>query len=85
MERFSGFIQNGYRFEVLVATTIFDEQIAVIDVYKNNKKVACDAFYLQTMPKWDVPGQGIVLSKKDMNKLEKMTESIMGSLPSLIR
>lgn len=77
MDRLSGFIQYGHRFEVLVPTTIYEDPVAVINVYKGNKKVSCDTFYLKEMPKWDTASQALTLSKRDMNFLEKLTDSLV--------
>jgi len=86
MQRFSGFRQNGYRFEVVVPTTIFDQKVAIINVYNNNdRSITKEILPLRNMPYWDTPAQTIMLRKSDMNRLEKKTKALVKGLPSLIK
>lgn len=80
MERFSGFQQYGHRFEVVVPTTIYDEQIAVVTAYKGRKLVNGISFPLQEQPKWNIPHQCIELSGKDMKTLEQKTKQLINRL-----
>ncbi len=80
MERYSGFREYGYRFEVKVPTTIFDNKVAVIKAYKGKRLVAETYFKLKKMPEWYVPCQCILLSKPDEKTLDKKTEELFRQL-----
>lgn len=94
IERFSGFVEKGYRFEVTVPTTIFESKVACIRAYeqkragheyKDDNVAAERCFRLKEMPTWNTLFQCIELSEKDMNNLEKITKRLVKSLPSLIK
>ena len=80
MQRYSGFREYGYRFEVKVPTTIFEPKVAVIRAYKNKSFVDEVYFELKSMPEWYVPCQCIMLSKPDENMLEKKTKELFKKL-----
>lgn len=82
MERYSGFIEHGYRFEVQVPTTIFDDKVAVIKAYDGKKCIDEEYFMLRKMPAWNVPQQAIMLGKTDEKTLERRTKELMKRLPS---
>lgn len=81
MERYSGFIENGYRFEVRIPTTIFDDKVGVIRAYLGRKCVDEEYFGLRKMPEWNVPLQALLLGKKDELTLERRTKELMKRLP----
>ncbi|MCG2719039.1 MAG: hypothetical protein L6408_09450 [Nanoarchaeota archaeon] len=80
MKRYSGFKEDGYRFEVQVPTTIFDNKFAVIQAYQDQKLVDEIHFKLKKMPEWNVPCQCILLGKSDEKTLEKKTEELIRRL-----
>lgn len=80
MQRYSGFIEYGYRFEVKVPTTIFDNKVAVISAYKGRKVVNKIYFKLKKMPEWYVPCQCILLGKSDEKTLEEKTKELFKRL-----
>lgn len=80
MQRYSGFMEYGYRFEVKVPTTIFENKVAVIQAYKGQKLADMIYFKLKKMPEWYVPCQCILLSKSDEKTLEKKTEELFKRL-----
>lgn len=81
MERYGGFIEKGYRFEVLIPATIFDDNRGVIRAYFGRKCVDEEYFRLRKMPEWNVPLQAILLGKKDEQTLERRTKELMKRLP----
>jgi len=80
MERFSGFKQYGYRFEVVVPTTIYDEKRAIVTAYKGKKLTDETSFFLHEQPKWNIPHQCIELAGKDMETLEQRTKELIKRL-----
>jgi len=80
MQRYSGFKEYGYRFEVKVPTTIFEPRVAVIRAYHNKSLVDEVHFKLKNMPEWYIPCQCIMLSKSDEKTLEKKTEELFKRL-----
>ncbi len=80
MQRYSGFREYGYRFEVKVPTTIYDPRHAEISAYKGSRLADKVYFRLSRMPRWDVPAQCIMLSKRDEKKLEQKTEELFHRL-----
>ena len=80
MQRFSGFKENGYRFEVQVPTTIFDGLVAMLTAYDGEKVVDSTPIPLRNLPSWNVPYQSIDLCRKDMRTLEKRTERFVKKL-----
>ena len=83
MKRYSGFIENTYRFETVVPTTIYDPKICILSAYKRKKVIDKIQFKLNDMPQWNVPFQAIVLCKKDQKTLEKKTEELIARLPEI--
>ena len=81
MQRFSGFSEKGYRFEVQVPTTIFDNLAATITAYDGEEKLRSMNIPLRKMPSWNIPCQCIDLGKKDMSTLEKRTKEFVKQLP----
>lgn len=88
MQRLCGFRQDNYSFEVQYPTTIFEVKQLKIIAYeekngKRGKRVNFVYVPLKTMPRWDVPGQCIILSKRDESRLERTTRKFVKSLPIL--
>jgi hypothetical protein len=84
MQRYAGFREHGYRFEVKVPASIFEERYAVISAYQGTKCVDREFFPLREMPTWDVPAQAVVLTKSDEKTLEQKTRELMKRLPNLL-
>ena len=80
MERFSGFQQYGYCFEVVVPATIYDEKRAIVTAYKGRKLMDEISFPLQEQPRWNIPHQCIELAGKDMRTLEQKTRELVEKL-----
>ncbi|MFH1065719.1 MAG: hypothetical protein V1734_04415 [Nanoarchaeota archaeon] len=80
MERFYGFIADGYRFETLVPTTIFEEKVALIRAYKGRNLLIEKHVPLKEMPQWNPAFQCIELCKKDEKSLEQRTKALMKEL-----
>ena len=78
MRRLCGWVSEGYRYEVLVPTTIFDSQIARIDAYDTNMGSLVNSinFKLRSMPRWDVPAQAIILSRRDEQSLRRKSDEL---------
>ena len=83
MQRYIGFRQNGYRVEVQVPVTIFDDKVAVIRAYQGKNCVGEEYFRLRKLPDWNVPLQAIMLGKSDEKTLERKTDEMMKQLPNL--
>jgi hypothetical protein len=83
MQRYSGFRENGYRFEVRVPTKIFDDKVAVIRAYRGKTCVGEEYFGLRKLPEWNASAQAIVLGKSDEKTLERKTNELLKQLPNL--
>jgi hypothetical protein len=81
MERLVGFLTNGYRFEIKVPTTIYDPLRAEITAYRGKKMVDRIYSMLKSMPKWNIPLQAVLLSKRDDRRMNRAIKTLIDRLP----
>ncbi|GEM_PF-6517082 len=80
MEKQGGWHEKGYHFEVYVPTTIFEPKKCYVKV-SSEASIDGFSFELKEMPKWYIPCQCILLSKRDEKTLDAKVEQILKRLP----
>lgn len=85
MERLCGWLEKGYRFEIKVPSTVYENDghpHAEITAYRGKTYVA-DKIYckLKTFPRWDIPLQAVMLSQRDDARLKRSIKTLIDRLP----
>ena len=74
---------NGYQFEVMVPSTIFDGLAGTVDAYRGKNLVNFVGFKFENMPRWDAPSQEILITKEDKCTLEQAVNLLLLKLPEV--
>jgi len=87
---YSGCIAGGHRIRIYVPTRVYDRKIAQILAYETSggsnlpgeaeKLVAVERVKLKSMPRYDVPSNSLVLSRRDHRNVVKVARDLEAKL-----
>jgi hypothetical protein len=77
MQRYCGFIQDSYRVNVQIPTTVYDALAAQIKVYRGSRKIAQEAVPITSLPSWNIPLQTLLLKKRDESSIDRKIKELL--------